>query len=210
MKLVILDRDGVINEDSDHFIRTRDQYIPIPDSIQAIARLGRHGYTVAVATNQSGIARGLLTLRDLEGIHHKLEQLVIAAGGRIDKIVFCPHGPEEGCDCRKPEAGLMKQLIETLGMPEICFVVGDNLRDLQAGMAVGAIPLLVRTGKGKRTIVNGSLSEQTMIFEDLAAAVDWLIGRGSDLNPIPDLKKAFSLSEHRKLTTDESLIGGSS
>nr|VFJ50811.1 MAG: D-glycero-D-manno-heptose 1,7-bisphosphate phosphatase [Candidatus Kentron sp. FM]VFJ51870.1 MAG: D-glycero-D-manno-heptose 1,7-bisphosphate phosphatase [Candidatus Kentron sp. FM]VFK11414.1 MAG: D-glycero-D-manno-heptose 1,7-bisphosphate phosphatase [Candidatus Kentron sp. FM] len=177
MKLVILDRDGVINEDSEHFITASYECIPIPGSIKAIARLGDHGYVVAVATNQSGIARGLLTQDDLTGIHDKLRQLVVDAGGKIDKIVFCPHGPEDDCDCRKPRAGLMEELIETLGTPEACFMVGDNLRDLQAGIAVGAKPLLVKTGKGKRTIANGSLPEQTLIFEDLSEAVDWIIGQ---------------------------------
>ncbi|MBT8420836.1 MAG: D-glycero-beta-D-manno-heptose 1,7-bisphosphate 7-phosphatase [Gammaproteobacteria bacterium] len=184
MKLVILDRDGVINEDSENFIRTADQYIALPGAMAAIARLSNNGYTVAVATNQSGIAPGLLTLRDLAGIHDKLQQLAIAAGGEISKIVFCPHGPDDDCECRKPKAGLMNQLIDALGTPETCFMVGDNLRDLQAGMAVNAIPLLVKTGKGNRTIANsslphGSLPEGTLIFDDLRAVADWIIGRQS-------------------------------
>jgi len=176
MKLVILDRDGVINEDSALFIKNAQEYIPIPGSIEAIARLGENGYTVAVATNQSGIARGLLTLQDLKAIHEKLHRLVTEAGGKISEVAFCPHGPTDSCDCRKPKPGLMKRLMGTLGTPEEYFIVGDSLRDLQAGIAVGARPVLVKTGKGKKTIAEDTLPEGTRIFEDLSAAVNWIIG----------------------------------
>nr|VFJ58677.1 MAG: D-alpha,beta-D-heptose 1,7-bisphosphate phosphatase [Candidatus Kentron sp. DK] len=190
MKLVILDRDGVINQDSDQYIKTREEYLPIPGSIGAIARLGANGCAVAVATNQSGVARGLLTAQELEAIHEKLRQLVIEAGGEIGKIVFCPHGPGEGCDCRKPKPGLMEKIIGDLGAPRVCFMVGDNLRDLQAGMGVGALPVLVRTGKGERTITDGGLPEGTRIFDDLAAAADWIIAydpdTGAGASPSPD------------------------
>lgn len=183
MKIVILDRDGVINEDSDEFVKSVDEWIPIDGSIDAIARLYEHGFTVAVATNQSGIGRGLLTEDDLDEMHDKLQLLVHDAGGEIATIAWCPHKPEDLCDCRKPQSGLFDQIADTLGCDlEGAFVVGDSLRDLQAGMARGCIPVLVRTGKGEMTeerIADDDSGEfdDVAVFDDLAEAADYLIAQ---------------------------------
>ncbi len=175
--LVILDRDGVINRDSADFVKSLDEWIPLPGSIPAIARLSRAGYTVTVASNQSGLARGLVERRALKAMHRKLRRLVKKEGGRIDRIVVCPHGPDDGCDCRKPKAGLLKQLAKhyrssLIGAP----VVGDSLRDIEAALAVGARPILVRTGNGRRTeqALTGSLLA-IEIYDDLAAAAGSLV-----------------------------------
>ena len=151
-RYIILDRDGVINEDSDDYIKSPEEWIPIPGSLEAIARLEHAGYSVAVATNQSGIARGLFTEQDLNAMHRKLHHELARMGAHIDLIAWCPHGPGEGCSCRKPAPGLYQQLasrweVDLSGMP----VVGDSLRDLQAAVSVGASPILVRTGKGRKT-----------------------------------------------------------
>ena len=176
--LIILDRDGVINYDSDEFVKSADEWRPLPGSIDAIAALSSHGYTLAVASNQSGIARGLFDQAALDDMHHKLLTLVDAAGGRISKIVVCPHGPDDGCDCRKPRPGLLEQLArhfdtDLAGVP----VIGDALRDLEAAEAMGARPILVRTGKGKKTeaTLPDRLAE-IAVFDDLAGAADALLG----------------------------------
>lgn len=174
--LVILDRDGVINYDSPDFIKSLDEWIPIEGSIEAIARLSRAGIRVAIATNQSGVARGLVTEQSLAAMHAELERLVAEAGGTIAAIRYCPHGPDDGCACRKPAPGLLLQIAETLevsleGVP----VIGDALRDLQAAMQVGALPVLVRSGKGRET--EASLPEELSgvpVFDDLRAFVDEL------------------------------------
>lgn len=152
MKLVILDRDGVINEDSDAFVKSADEFIPIPGSVEAIALLTRHGYEVAIATNQSGLGRGLFDLDDLEAMHRKLDALVEEAGGRVSGIFYCPHAPDDGCACRKPLPGLLDAIAaelhcELAGAP----LIGDSQRDLEAGLARGCVPVLVRTGKGEKT-----------------------------------------------------------
>lgn len=151
-KLVILDRDGVINHDSDAFIKSPAEWQPIDGSVDAIALLNGHSFTVAVASNQSGIGRGLLDRRALDAIHRKMRRAVTAAGGRIDRIVYCPHHPDAHCDCRKPAPGLLHRLAKHYrtsldGVP----VVGDAERDLRAAAAVGARPILVLTGKGRAT-----------------------------------------------------------
>lgn len=175
MKLIILDRDGVINRDSDEFVKTLDEWIPLPGSIDAIASLSRAGWTVAVATNQSGVARGYFTQATLEAMHQHLQDLVAQQGGRIDLIVHCPHGPDDGCACRKPLTGLFDSIAAHFhmsldGVP----TVGDSLRDLQAGAAVGCRPILVRTGKGTTT-ENKSLPPGTLVFDDLAAVAAHLL-----------------------------------
>ena len=175
MKLVILDRDGVINRDSDQFVKSLEEWIPLPGSIEAIARLSRNNFKVAVATNQSGLARGLLSLESLQAMHHELQQRVRDAGGSISRIVFCPHGPNDQCECRKPKSGMFRELFSDLGTPEQCWGIGDSLRDLEAGIAVGCRPILVRTGKGNKTAHDPRLPNQTVILRDLAAAVDDLI-----------------------------------
>ncbi|EWH02798.1 D-glycero-beta-D-manno-heptose 1,7-bisphosphate 7-phosphatase [Halomonas sp. BC04] len=176
-KLVILDRDGVINHDSDDYIKSLDEWIPYPGSIEAIARLSQAGWTVAIATNQSGIARGYYDEAALESMHDELHRLVAIAGGRIAHIAYCPHGPDDGCDCRKPRPGLLEQIREALELRSLArsWMVGDSLRDLQAGQAMGCRSILVRTGKGERTEAKGIGLEQAMVFNDLAAFTDWLL-----------------------------------
>lgn len=182
-RLVILDRDGVINQDSDNFIKSVEEFVPIPGSLEAIARLNRAGYRVVVATNQSGLARGLLDRATLDAIHASLRQRLAAVGGQLDGIFFCPHGPDDGCDCRKPRPGLMRQIaekfsIELEGVP----VIGDSVRDLQSALAVGAMPILVRTGKGERSLASlgeASVDERLRtvpVYRDLAAVVAALLG----------------------------------
>ena len=176
MKLVILDRDGVINFDSAQFIKSPDEWKPIPGSLNAIARLNQSGYRVVVATNQSGVGRDLFDMDTLNRIHQKMHKAVGEVGGRIDAIFYCPHTADSACECRKPKPGMFKRISETLnidlkGVP----TVGDSLRDLQAGAAVGCLPLLVRTGKGEKTLAEGNLPAGTRDFANLEAAVDWLL-----------------------------------
>lgn len=177
MKLIVLDRDGVLNQDSDDYVKSVDEWVPIPGSLEAVAKLTRAGWTVAVATNQSGLARGYFSAADLADMHAKLDALLAPLGGRIDLIVHCPHGPDDVCDCRKPKPGLFRQIAAHYGLQDLVGVptVGDSLRDLQAGLALGATPILVRTGKGERTIAKGGLPADTRVFADLAEAVDFLL-----------------------------------
>lgn len=175
-KLVILDRDGVINFDSAQFIKKPDEWKPIPGSLEAIARLTQSGYKVVVATNQSGVGRGLFDMEMLNQIHAKMHKAVVALGGRIDAIFYCPHAADSQCACRKPKPGMFKRISETLnvdlaGVPTI----GDSLRDLQACAAAGCQPMLVLTGKGAKTMADGDLPEGTLEFPDLAAAVDHIL-----------------------------------
>ncbi len=177
-ELIILDRDGVINRDSKAFVKSPDEWLPLPGSIDAIARLSKAGYTLAVASNQSGLARGLFDRETLEAMHAKLHRLVDGAGGRIDRIVVCPHGPDDGCDCRKPKPGLLEQLGQHYEQPlDGVIVVGDSLRDLEAATAVGARPVLVRTGNGAETEkkLSGEL-EGIDVFDSLADAADHWLG----------------------------------
>lgn len=178
LKLIVLDRDGVINEDSDAYVKTLEEWIPIPGSLQAIARLSKAGWTVAVATNQSGLARGMFSAATLDDMHFRMQQLVMEQGGRIDLIVHCPHGPKDGCGCRKPKPGLFRTIAEHFGLADLkgVPVVGDSHRDLHAGLLLGGAPYLVRTGKGLRTL-EGTLPTGTQVFDDLAAVVDHLLER---------------------------------
>ena len=176
MKLVILDRDGVINFDSAQFIKSPAEWKPIPGSLEAIARLNQSGYRVVVATNQSGVGRSLLDMDTLNSIHEKMHKMLFAAGGRIDAIFYCPHTADSDCACRKPKPGMFKRISETMninlqGVPAI----GDSLRDLQACAAVGCLPMLVHTGKGEKTRAEGNLPEGTLEFADLSAAVDHIL-----------------------------------
>lgn len=151
--LIILDRDGVINADSDDFIKSLAEWRPLPGSIEAIARLSRAGHTVAVATNQSGLARGLFDLDDLEAIHAELERQVAEAGGALAGIFYCPHHPDDDCDCRKPRPGLLDAIARELGQGlDDAVMVGDSLRDIEAGLARGCRPILVRSGKGAASL----------------------------------------------------------
>lgn len=151
--LIVLDRDGVINKDSPHFIKSPDEWIPIPGSLEAIARLKQAGHTVVVATNQSGVGRGLYTLDTLAAIHQKMLAALQAVGASLDGIYYCPHHPDEGCDCRKPKAGMMHQIARDFNpnWPD-AMLVGDSLRDLQSAAAVGCPATLVLTGKGQETL----------------------------------------------------------
>lgn len=176
-RLVILDRDGVINRDSDHYIKSLDEFVPYPAAIEAIARLCRAGWTVAVATNQSGIARGYYDEATLAAMHDELHRRVKAAGGEITHIAVCPHGPDEGCGCRKPRPGLLEEIRDALDMESLArsWMVGDSRRDLQAGEAVGCRLALVRTGKGRRTEAQEEGMGSARVFDDLAGFVDWLL-----------------------------------
>jgi D-glycero-D-manno-heptose 1,7-bisphosphate phosphatase len=176
MKLIVLDRDGVINYDSDDYIKSVDEWIPLPGSLEAIARLSQAGYTVAVATNQSGIARGYYDLDALQAMHGKMRSGLEALGGEVGMIAYCPHGPNDVCDCRKPLPGMLNQIAKHYGVSmESVPVVGDSLRDLEAAIAVGAHPVLVRTGKGERTLAKGGLPDDLEIYDDLAQYVDQLL-----------------------------------
>ena len=175
MKLIILDRDGVINYDSDAFIKTVDEFIPLPGALDAIARLSRAGWTVAIATNQSGLARGYYSVPTLESMHQLLRDEVQQRGGHLGLITYCPHGPDDGCVCRKPLPGLLTQVAQHYKVPLAgVWFVGDSLRDLQAAVAADAQPVLVCTGKGEQTREK-PLPENTLIFADLSAIADHLL-----------------------------------
>ncbi|MCY1285727.1 D-glycero-beta-D-manno-heptose-1,7-bisphosphate 7-phosphatase [compost metagenome] len=178
MKLIILDRDGVINQDSDAYIKSLDEWHPIPGAVAAIARLSQAGWTVAVATNQSGLARGYYDTATLESMHARLRQLVAEQGGELGLIVHCPHGPDDGCDCRKPKPGMLRQIAEHYRAPLAgVWFVGDSRGDLEAALAVDCQPVLVKTGKGERTLAT-ALPAGTLVFDDLAAVADQLIHEG--------------------------------
>lgn len=180
-KLVILDRDGVINEDSDAYVKSVEEWIPLPGSIEAIAQLYKAGYTIVVATNQSGVGRGLFDLDELEAMHAKLADLLLDAGAELAGIFYCPHQPEDQCHCRKPAPGLLDAIagefdLSLSGVP----IVGDSLRDLQAGLAHHCEPILVRTGKGKKTEVKLPDQpeielQQARVFDDLSQVANYLL-----------------------------------
>ena len=176
MKLVILDRDGVINYDSAQFIKSPEEWIPIPGSLEAIAMLNQAGFRVALATNQSGIERGLFDMATLNAIHDKMHRALAQFGGRIDALFYCPHTADSHCNCRKPKPGMLEEISRRFstdleGVPS----VGDSLRDLQAGMSLGAQPILVRTGKGEKTLAEGNLPEGTWLCADLMEAAQRII-----------------------------------
>ena len=176
MQLIILDRDGVINEDSDEFIKSPQEWTPIRGSLEAIARLHRAGWRVVVATNQSGIARKLFDLDTLARIHETMHRRVIETGGLIEAVFFCPHGPDDRCTCRKPLPGMFHDIAERLridlqGVPAI----GDSLRDIQAAQTAGAAPLLVKTGKGFGTVSHPDFDPSVPVFNDLYSAVKHLL-----------------------------------
>ena len=184
MSLIILDRDGVINEDSDNFIKSPDEWQPLPGSLEAIAALKNAGWQVVVATNQSGIARKLFDLDTLHAIHDKMHRMVREYGGEIDAIFFCPHGPKDECDCRKPLPGLYEQIAKRLNTSlENVPSIGDSLRDLEAAKTAGAQPILVRTGKGTKTLYSAQGIEDVPVYCDLKQAVNALLA-GTLLNNI--------------------------
>ncbi|GMG86039.1 D-glycero-beta-D-manno-heptose 1,7-bisphosphate 7-phosphatase [Biformimicrobium ophioploci] len=182
MRLIILDRDGVINQDSDAYVKSVDEWIPLPGSVEAIAELNRAGYSIVVATNQSGLGRGYFDLDDLEAMHDKMRTLVEDAGGTIAGIFYCPHAPEDNCRCRKPLPGLIDVIEAELDCSvHGCYLVGDSLRDLEAGLEKGCKPVLVRTGKGEKTLrqLIDSPREDlsaTQVFDDLAGFANYLLG----------------------------------
>ena len=170
MKLIILDRDGVINHDSDAYIKSADEWRPLPGSLEAIARLSHGGYRIAVATNQAGVARGLFDLATLGKIHTKMHHAVVDAGGRIDAIFFCPHGPDSDCNCRKPKPGMALEIIRRFHANAAeTMLVGDTIGDLQAARESGCKPVLVRTGKGANTQAHGDLPAGTVVHDSLAS-----------------------------------------
>ncbi|MES3025114.1 MAG: D-glycero-beta-D-manno-heptose 1,7-bisphosphate 7-phosphatase [Pseudomonadota bacterium] len=186
MKMIILDRDGVINHDSPAFIKSPAEWIPIPGSLEAIARLNQAGYRVVVASNQSGIARELFDMQILNAIHHKMHTQAQQLGADIDAIFFCPHAAIDNCDCRKPKAGMFEEIakrfkVSLKGVP----TVGDSLRDLQAGYISGCMPYLVLTGKGQKTHETGGLPPGTQVFPDLATMVNVLLKTGGAAAHVP-------------------------
>ncbi|QKJ66634.1 D-glycero-beta-D-manno-heptose 1,7-bisphosphate 7-phosphatase [Deefgea piscis] len=176
MKLLILDRDGVINEDSPDYIKSPEEWLPIAGSLNAIGELTRAGWTLVVATNQSAIGRGMIDVATLNQIHSKMHKAVHHMGGHLDAVFFCPHAPDSGCTCRKPAPGLILDIAKRFRVDvKDCYMVGDSLRDLQAIATAGGRAILVRTGNGMKTEVRGNLPNGTLIFDDLAAAANWLM-----------------------------------
>jgi len=185
-KLVILDRDGTINQDSDEYVKSADEWIPMSGALEAIARLNHAGWHVVVASNQSGLGRGLFDVAALNAMHTKMHKLLAAAGGRIDAVFYCPHSPEETCNCRKPLPGLFEQIGERYGMDlKGVHTVGDSLRDLQAGSAAGCAPHLVLTGKGEKLkgqALPADFPEGTRVHADLGEFADWLLAQPDSMN----------------------------
>ena len=183
MKLVILDRDGTINRASDEFVKSPEEWLPLPGSLEAISRLNHAGFHVVLATNQSGLGRGLFDMAALNAVHSHMVKMVAAAGGRIDAIFYCPHAPDEGCTCRKPAPGLLHQIqdrygIDLHGVP----YVGDSLRDMQAAQAAGCAPHLVLTGRHpdvQGQALPATFPAQTQVHANLSAFVDHLLGETS-------------------------------
>lgn len=176
MKLVILDRDGVINQDSANFIKNPNEWIALPGSLEAIALLNQSGFRVVIATNQSGIARGLFDMATLNAIHDKMHRALAQIGGRIDAMFYCPHAADDDCHCRKPKTGMMEDIARrfSVDLSEV-YAVGDSLRDLQAFHDAGCKPILVRSGKGEETLAQGNLPKNTLIVADLAEAAQHII-----------------------------------
>ncbi len=175
MKLLILDRDGVINYDSDAYIKTLEEWIPLPGAVEAIAQLSKAGWTVAVATNQSGLARGYYSEAVLTSMHDRLRELVVQQGGELGLVVHCPHGPDDGCNCRKPKPGMLQTIAAHYhtNLAGVWFI-GDSRGDLEAAVAVDCQPVLVKTGKGEKTL-GTVLPTGTLIFDDLAAVAAQLL-----------------------------------
>ena len=194
MRLVILDRDGTLNHDRDDYVTSADEWIPMPGALEAIARLNHAGWHAVVATNQSGLGRGLFNMAALNAMHLKLNQMLAGEGGRLDAIFFCPHTPADGCDCRKPKPGLLKQIGERYGVDlKHVPMVGDSLRDLQAAAAAGCEPHLVLTGKSAHLSHHDQEAWRAevpnlVVHADLPAFADWLIRRD---------RAARGLAEHR-------------
>jgi D-glycero-D-manno-heptose 1,7-bisphosphate phosphatase len=176
VKLVILDRDGVINQDSANFIKSPNEWIALPGSLEAIALLNQSGFRVAIATNQSGISRGLFDMAMLNSINDKMHRALAQMGGRIDAMFYCPHAAEDNCNCRKPKTGMIEDISRrfSVELNEV-YGIGDSLRDLQAYHETGCKPILVRSGKGEETLSQGNLPKGTIIFADLNEAAQHII-----------------------------------
>ena len=181
MTIIVLDRDGVINYDSAGYVKNVDEWIPLPGSIEAIADLSRAGYQLVVATNQSGLARGLFDLDDLEAMHAKMRALVEDAGGEIAAIFYCPHGPDDDCRCRKPKTGLLDAIEAEFDTSlHECYMVGDKLKDLHAALSKGCKPALVQTGAGAQTLKQlidnpDPALATTAVFDDLAQFASFIL-----------------------------------
>jgi D-glycero-D-manno-heptose 1,7-bisphosphate phosphatase len=176
MALIILDRDGVINEDSDDYIKSPDEWVPIPGSLEAIARLTQNGYQVVIVTNQSGIGRKLFTIETLNAIHMKMNTHLAQYGGVIDAIFFCPHLPRDNCSCRKPKPGLYNDVSERLRTPlNKVYCVGDKMTDIKAIQSAGGKPVLVCTGKGQEEIDQGLVPEGILVYDDLGSFVNEIV-----------------------------------
>ena len=174
MKVIILDRDGVINHDSDAYIKSVEEWVPVVGSLEAIARLNHSGYTVVVASNQSGLARGYFTIETLMAIHQKLDEELLKIGGKVDAIFYCPHGPDDACNCRKPKPGMLLEIGQRFNVPLTdVFFIGDSLSDIKAASNASAKPMLVRTGKGIKAekILLSECNKSVPIFDDLDSAV---------------------------------------
>jgi len=175
-RYIVLDRDGVINEESDEYIKTPAEWTPLAGSLDAIAALTRAGFRMAVATNQSGVGRGLYTVEMLESIHKKMFASIDAAGGKIDAVFFCPHLPTDACDCRKPKPGLLLEVAKLFDCaPASLQIIGDSIRDLQAAQSVGAKSILVRTGYGQKSEKLLPSDSAIQVFDNLADAASDLI-----------------------------------
>lgn len=178
MKLIVLDRDGVINRDSDAYIKSVDEWIPIEGSLEAIARLNHGGYTVVVASNQSGIARGYFDIETLSAMHRKMDSMLEKIGGRVDAVFYCPHGPDDGCSCRKPKPGMLLEIGQRFNVPlsNVIFI-GDSVADIKAATSASAKTMLVRTGKGIKAekILRAECKASIPVYDDLAAAVDIIL-----------------------------------
>ncbi len=178
MKVIVIDRDGVINHDSDAYIKSAEEWIPIDGSLEAIARLNHSGYTVAVASNQSGLARGHFDIEALNAMHKKMDDMLAEIGGRVDAVFYCPHGPDEGCSCRKPKPGMLLQIGQRFNVPlkDVIFI-GDSVSDIKAASNALTQAILVRTGKGVKAekILQAEHEESVPVFDDLASAVTSLL-----------------------------------
>jgi D-glycero-D-manno-heptose 1,7-bisphosphate phosphatase len=185
MKLLILDRDGTINHDRDDYVKSMDEWLPLPGALEAMARLNQAGWTLVVATNQAGLGRGLFKATTLNAMHAKMHKLLAAVGGKVDAVFFCPHLPEDACICRKPASGLFTQILARYGLDtsvDTVHTAGDSLRDLQAGAATGCLTHLLLTGKsqGLRAYLPErqaptDFPEGTLVHHDLAALAEHLI-----------------------------------
>jgi D-glycero-D-manno-heptose 1,7-bisphosphate phosphatase len=178
MSFIILDRDGVINYESDVYIKSPDEWIPIPGSLEAIAALNKAGFKVLVATNQSGVARGFYDLETLDHIHEKLMRELASVGGYVEEIFFCPHHPEEKCNCRKPNSGLIRQIQEKYPIDLTkTFFIGDTHTDMEVAISVGCKPILVLTGKGDKTLAQYPEYQLIPHFSNLEKAVEYVLAQ---------------------------------